>query len=99
MCDDFALFNLCGLAVRVKAYIENGWPEEIIDPDGGCHCCERLRNLMDPADEASCTLPLLPDRGDPGWIKSLADVQCISFSTIWQHLVERRVQTIECRAE
>ena len=49
---------------RVECYIEYGWHEYVIDPDGGINCLRKLTSSNRPGSESYKLLQSMPSKED-----------------------------------
>ena len=86
---------LLGLCVfyRVNYYIRYGWDQYLIDPDQGANCQRKLNYLAakNPISQSYKLLQALPSISDPQWTTMLCKLPKITFGTIYDFLVDRKV--------
>ena len=78
---------------RVNCYIRYGWDQYLIDPDQGVNSRHKLTSLAEKCPDA---LPLkllqaVPDISDAEWTTKLFKLPKITFGTIYDFLVDRKV--------
>ena len=76
---------------RVECYIEYGWDEYVIDPDGGMNCLRKLTSSNRPGSESYKLLQCMPSKEDLEWTNKLNCLPTITFGTIYHFLVSRKV--------
>jgi len=83
----------CMYLCRVNDYIKYGWDQCLVDPDHGANCRRKLRCLAagNPQYSSLKILDALPDVSDPEWTTELAKLPKVTFGTIFDFLVDRRV--------
>ena len=88
----------------MQCYIEYGWDQYLVDPDKGANSRRKLAAAHTPQSLASRLLCSLPAEDDPQWTNRLYKIPKITFSTIYDFLVDRkvllrRVSYLECIAD
>ena len=73
----------------IHVYIKYGWDSYVIDPDGGANIKKRLQET--PSNKETVLLQSIPKPNDKQWSKEIYKIPKITFSTIYQFLVERKV--------
>ena len=70
-----------------------GWDQDLVDPDKGVNCQKRLSSLATSHSqyERVKLLQTVPNVDDQQWSVKLHDLCKITFSTIYEYLVERKV--------
>jgi len=87
--------------IRVECYIKYGWDQFIVDPDKNIHSRQKLTTAVHrPGTESYNLLQSLPSQKDVEWTKQLYMLPTITFSTIYDFLVDcklllRKVSYIE----
>ena len=76
---------------RVECYIEYGWDEYVIDPDGGMNYLRKLTSSNRPGSESFKLLQCMPSKEDLEWTNKLNCLPNITFGTIYDFLVSRKV--------
>jgi len=79
---------LCLSIRRVYDYIKYGWDIYVIDPDGGSNIKKKLLKI--PSSTETVLLQSIPKESDSHWSKEIYKIPKITFSTIYQFLVERK---------
>lgn len=84
--------SLC-IVCRINCYIQYGWDQYLIDPDQGVNSRLKLTSL---AAKCPDSLPFkllqaVPDVSDPGWTTKSCQLPKITFGTIYDFLVDRKV--------
>ena len=77
---------------RVKYYIKYGWDCYLVDPDRGVNCQRKL------AGSQSVSLNLLhsiSDTKDSRWTSRLYDLPNVTYSIIYEHLVNQKCYSIK----
>lgn len=82
---------------RVECYIEYGWDQYLTDPDGGVNCLQKLTSVHSPGSESQRLLQCLPPRDDMQWTKQLYCIPTVTFSSIYDFLVSRKVSLKKVR--
>lgn len=80
---------LCVL--RVECYIQFGWDQLLLDPDKGVNCRRKLTAIHNPDSGPHALLQSLPSPDDVQWTKSLQCLPTITFNTIYDFLVDRKI--------
>ena len=76
---------------RVKYYIKYGWDCYLVDPDRGVNCQRKLAGTQSSQSVSLNLLQSIPDAKDSRWTSRLYDLPNITFSTIYEHLVDRKM--------
>ena len=72
-------------------YIKYGWDQYLVDPDRGVNCQRKLMSTLPPQSLSYELLRSLPDYDDSQWTSQLHKLPKVTFSTIYCHLVDRKV--------
>ena len=83
--------NFCSF--RVEFYIRYGWDYFLVDPDKGLNVQKKLTNVaaQQPGSILHKIFQSLPKSEDPLWTKQLVQLPRVTFSTIYEFLVDRKV--------
>ena len=76
---------------RVQCYIEYGWDQYLVDPDKGANSRRKLAAVHTSQSLASRLLSSVPAEDDPQWTNRLYKIPKITFSTMYDFLVDRKV--------
>ena len=76
---------------RVQCYINYGWDQNLVDPDKGANIRRKLAAAQHPECLTSKLLCAFPSEDDPLWTNRLYKSPEVSFSTIYDFLVDRKV--------
>ncbi|XP_065894575.1 uncharacterized protein [Dysidea avara] len=77
---------------RVCNYIKYGWDIYLVDPDGGANVQNKLQVAqLNKNPEDVTLLRTIPDIKDSLWTKEIYKAPSVTFGTIYQFLVERKV--------
>jgi len=76
---------------RVQCYINYGWDQHLVDPDKGANIRCKLAAVQHPKSLTSKLLCSFPNEDDPQWTNRLYKTPEVSFSTIYDFLVDRKV--------
>ena len=78
---------------RVNDYLKYGWDQCLVDPDQGANCRQKLSSLASGNPKySSLKIPdALPDVSDSEWTTELYKLPKVTFGTIFDCLVDRRV--------
>ena len=76
---------------RVLSYIKYGWDQYLVDLDRGINCQKKLMSILPPQSLSYDLLRCLPDYDDSQWTSQLYKLLKVTFSTIYHHLVDRKV--------
>lgn len=81
------------LFCRVNYYIKYGWDQYLVDPDQGANCRRKLSSLAgrNPQCLSFKLLEALPGVNDPQWTTRLYKLPKVTFGTIYDFLVDRKV--------
>ena len=77
--------------LRVECYIQYGWDQYLLDPDKGLNCRRKLIGIHKSDSEPHHLLNSLPLPDDEQWTKQLQDLPTITFNTIYDFLVDRKI--------
>ena len=88
----------------MQYYIKYGWDQYLVDPDKGANSRRKLAAVQNPQSLTSKLLLSIPNENDPLWENRLYRIPKITFSTIYDFLVDRkvllrRVSCLECIAD
>lgn len=75
----------------MECYIQFGWDQYLVDPDKGLKCRRKLTAIHKPASEPHSLFKSLPSPDDKEWTKSLQCLPTITFNTIYDFLVDRKI--------
>ena len=75
----------------MECYIQYGWDQYLVDPDKGMNCRRKLTAIHKPDSEPHHLLQSLPLPNDPQWTKQLQCLPMITFNTIYDFLVDRKI--------
>ena len=84
------MFNFV-FVCRVQCYINYGWDQYLVDPDKGANIRHKLAAAQHPKSLTSRLLCSFPSEDDPQWTNRLYKIPEVSFSTIYDFLVDRKV--------
>ena len=76
---------------RVKSYIKYGWDKLLLDPDNGENCRRKLATVPDSSSINRKLFHSVPDSKDAHWTNRLYNLPKITFGTIYDYLVDRKV--------
>ncbi|XP_065903217.1 uncharacterized protein [Dysidea avara] len=80
------------LIERVQCYINYGWDQHLVDPDKEANSRKKLAAAVDdPQSLPSRLLHSVPAADDTLWTSRLYKIPKITFSTIYDFLVDRKV--------
>ena len=77
--------------VRVLCYIKFGWDQLLVDPDNGKNCYKKLVASSTPGSMSMTLFQSVPSPKDKEWTNRLYNVPEITFSTIYDYLVDRKL--------
>ena len=72
-------------------YIKYGWDKLLVDPDNGENCRRKLATVPDSSSVNVRLFHSVPDSQDAHWTNRLYNLPKITFGTIYDYLVDRKV--------
>jgi len=72
-------------------YIKYGWHKLLVDPDNGENCCRKLASSCIPGSMSATLFQSVPSAEDKEWTSRLYNVPKITFGTIYDYLVDRKL--------
>jgi len=72
-------------------YIKYGWDKLLVDPDNGENCCRKLASSCIPGSISATLFQSVPSTEDKEWTSRLYNVPKITFGTIYDYLVDRKL--------
>ena len=77
----------------MNCYIEHGWDQYLVDPDRGKNCHKKLVSVASKQPESLSfqLLQFVPPPNDPQWTNQLNKLPEVTYSTIYDFLVDRKV--------
>jgi len=77
----------------VNCYIKHGWDQYLVDPDRGKNCHKKLVSVASkqPDSLSFQLLQAVPPTNDPEWTSQLHKLPKVTYSTIYNFLVDRKV--------
>ena len=81
----------------MECYVEYGWDLYLTDPDGETNCLQKLASVHLPGSESQRLLQNLPAQDDVQWTKQLHLIPTVTFSSIYDFLVSRKVSLKKVR--
>ena len=75
----------------MECYIQYSWDQYLVDPDNGMNCRRKLTTLHKADLEYHHLLKSLPLPDDQRWTKQLQNLPTITFSAIYDFLVDRKI--------
>jgi len=75
----------------VLCYIKYGWDKLLVDPDNGNNCCRKLATSCIPGSISVTLFQSVPSAQDKGWTSRLYSIPKITFGTIYNYLVDRKL--------
>ena len=84
------MFNFV-FVYRVQCYINYGWDQYLVDPYKGANIRRKLAAAQHPKSLTSMLSCSFPSEDDPQWTNRLYKIPEVSFSTIYDFLVDRKV--------
>ena len=73
------------------SYIKYGWDKLLLDPDNGENCQQKLATVSDASSVNAKLFQSVPDAQDVHWTNRLYNIPKITFGTIYDYLVDRKV--------
>jgi len=72
-------------------YIKYGWDKLSTDPDNGKNCCKKLAASCILNSTSVALFQFVPSPQDKAWANRLYNILKITFGTIYDYLVDRRL--------
>jgi len=88
LISQFIVYFVLLLICRVCDDIKYGWDIYVINRDGGSNIKKKLLEI--PSSTETVLLQSIPKANDSHWSKEMYKIPKITFSTIYQFLVERK---------
>ena len=76
---------------RVKLYIQYGWDKYLVDPDHGINSQRKLATTRGSSSTCIRLMKSVPAPEDILWTNRLYNLPGITFGTIYDHLIDRKV--------
>ena len=73
------------------SYIKYGWDKLLVDPDNGENCRRKLATVSGESPVNAKLFESVPDAKDNHWTNRLYNLPKITFGTIYDYLVDRKV--------
>ena len=73
------------------SYIKYGWDKLLVDPDNGENCRRKLATVSDASSPNVNLFQSVPDAEDIHWTNRLYNLPKITFGTIYDYLVDRKM--------
>ena len=77
----------------MNCYIKHGWDQYLVDPDRGKNCHKKLVSVASKQPESLSfqLLQSVPPTNDPQWTSQLHKLPKVTYSTIYNFLVDQKV--------